>query len=148
MPVPVPKRRSSPPPSISELKKRQVVAVQPLPTPTPTPQLMNGYANGHSNGVQVTPNGKTHRRRRSKKGSNGYLTPSSDEGSDEQHPHERREDQDEGDRPNTPSKQLHEITFDEWQGIMKRIVDEWEIPRKVLHSSIGTPNPPTSLNPI
>ncbi|KAG8845285.1 hypothetical protein FRB96_002574 [Tulasnella sp. 330] len=27
--------------------------------------------------------------------------------------------------------------YEAWKGVMKKIVDEWEIPRKVLHSSIG-----------
>lgn len=95
---------------------------------------MNDLTNGLAKAGAA--NGGVARRRRTKKktlsnGSphtgNGIITPSDSSSNS---------DPDDDSRSNFTSDS-DSTTFEEWTGIMKRVVDEWEIPRKVLHSSIG-----------
>lgn len=95
---------------------------------------MNDLANGLTKAGAA--NGSVARRRRTKRktssisslpNGNGIITPSDSSSNS---------DPEEDTRSNFTSDS-DSVTFEEWTGIMKRIVDEWEIPRKVLHSSIG-----------
>lgn len=156
MPVPAP-RRSSPPPSNSpfaDIKERQKALLHSIPPPSSTAALhMNGYAatNGHANG-DVTTRSKMRRRssrkhnKRGSTSSSASLASSSSSSSSNGDNHSLDGNAVDGNRINgngltkVESASLHIPTrreYEEWKGLMKRVVDEWEIPRKVLHSSIG-----------
>ncbi|KAG9046219.1 hypothetical protein FS837_004851 [Tulasnella sp. UAMH 9824] len=122
-------RLSSPPsPTLSKrsskLPKADPSAYHEIPS-------MNDLANGLTKAGAA--NGSVARRRRTKRktssisslpNGNGIITPSDSSSNS---------DPEEDTRSNFTSDS-DSVTFEEWTGIMKRIVDEWEIPRKVLHS--------------
>ena len=140
MPVPIPKRSQPPNPqdTLSTLKKRQLEHV---------PTLDSGLLgmNGHSKPVRPS-NGSTatqRRRRTTRRQASESLSSSSSSSQDlvsvitNGNGHLVVEKKAPGKTPPTPPADSDDITFEEWQGIMKQIVEKWEIPRKVLHSSIG-----------
>ncbi|KAG8904865.1 hypothetical protein FRB99_001032 [Tulasnella sp. 403] len=159
MPVPVPRRSSIPPPPssppsnpVAQIKQRQHrPSASPVLPPRSSLPPMNGHPNGYTNG-HAAPNGSTangvvvdlsgkprHRKSGSKRsakrmsgGANGATSaPASGRCGHSDDEAERTH------KAAAPDAGKEKPSVEEWTGIMKRIVEEWEIPRKVLHSSIG-----------
>ncbi|KAG8999012.1 hypothetical protein FRB94_006480 [Tulasnella sp. JGI-2019a] len=154
MPVPTPKRSSQPPPSdtspFADIKERRKSLLLHSPSPT-TALRMNGYSNGNTNGHangDVTTRSEMRRRsgrkhnKRGSTSSSGSASLASSSCSSSSIGDDQEVDEIVNGNGNTKveSASLHMPTrreYEEWKGIMKKVVDQWEIPRKVLHSSIG-----------
>lgn len=142
MPVPVPRRPSPSPsksPSISTAKNALRHSHSPIPDSLIT-EAMNGF---HSEEPTSNINGGLVQRRK-RHGKKNLSTSSLSSGASDDGLSSPSSERSTSPTPSladgikTPrSASWEDVTFEEWQGIMKRIVEEWEIPRKVLHSSIG-----------